>query len=48
VSSQIITQRIADQLTTMLDEKKHVNKAKHHINNLLSLLSSIENFNQSI
>jgi hypothetical protein len=45
VSSQIITQRIADQLTTMLDEKKCVNKAKNHINNLLSLLYSIESFN---
>jgi hypothetical protein len=46
VSSGLITQRIADQLTTMLDQKKCVYKAKRHITDLLSLLSSIESMNQ--
>jgi uncharacterized protein YutE (UPF0331/DUF86 family) len=47
VSSGIIPQRVADQLTTMLEEKKTVYKAKKHIGDLLSLLSSIEALTQS-
>jgi hypothetical protein len=46
ISSGLITQRIGDQLTSMLDNKKFEYKAKRHITDLLSLLSSIESMTQ--
>jgi hypothetical protein len=46
VSSGLITQKLADQLTTMLDNKKTVYKAKKHITDLLAMLSSIEDINR--
>jgi hypothetical protein len=46
VSSGIITQKVSDQLASLLDNKKTIHKAKKHITDLVALLSSLENINQ--
>jgi hypothetical protein len=46
ISSNLITQRLGDQLKQMLEDKKYIYKVKKHISDLLSLLSSIESMNQ--
>jgi hypothetical protein len=45
ISSNLITQRLGDQLKQMLEDKKYIYKVKKHISDLLSLLSSIESMN---